>query len=167
MTIYMESCEAGSMFYGLLPDNINIYATTASNPSESSYACYWDEDVGAYLGDLYSVSWLENSDENDLTTETLAQQFETVVTNTYLSHPQQYGNISISKEVAGSFLGMGNSLVTKAETQRNSHIDAVPTAEVTYEILKHKLQSATIKTEKQRIEIEIEQLLKVIQLWYK
>ena len=28
MTLYIEACESGSMFKGLLPDNINIYATT-------------------------------------------------------------------------------------------------------------------------------------------
>ncbi|GAB6026338.1 hypothetical protein CHUAL_012541 [Chamberlinius hualienensis] len=165
MTIYMESCESGSMFDGLLPNNINIYVTTASNPYESSYACYWSNAVGAYLGDLYSVNWMENSDENDLTVETLAQQFQAIVANTDSSHPNQYGTMSISKEVVGRFLGMGPSSITKTETRHISHTDAVPTAEVTYEILKHKLQSATDEAEKQHIAKEIEQLLKNRQLF--
>jgi peptide deformylase len=37
LTFYIEACEAGSIFDGLLPANINIYATTASNPDESSW----------------------------------------------------------------------------------------------------------------------------------
>ena len=65
MVVYIEACESGSMFDGLLPENINgmnnfkaisnceivsnilvwfqVYATTASNGEESSYACYYDD----------------------------------------------------------------------------------------------------------------------------
>ncbi len=38
------------MFNTLLPKNINIYATTAANPTESSYACYYDSLRETYLG---------------------------------------------------------------------------------------------------------------------
>jgi len=31
MVIYIEACESGSMFEGILKDNINVYATTAAN----------------------------------------------------------------------------------------------------------------------------------------
>lgn len=68
MVIYMEACEAGSMFDGLLPSDINIYVTTASNPYESSYGYYCPgqyshpdvEKYGTCLGDLYSISWMED-----------------------------------------------------------------------------------------------------------
>lgn len=40
-----------------------VYATTAANPHESSYACYYDEKRDTYLGDWYSVNWMEDSDE--------------------------------------------------------------------------------------------------------
>jgi len=39
-----------------------VYATTAADPYESSYACYYDKKRGVYLGDVYSVKWMENSD---------------------------------------------------------------------------------------------------------
>ena len=39
-----------------------VYATTAANPYESSYACYYDKKRQTYLGDVYSVKWMENSD---------------------------------------------------------------------------------------------------------
>ena len=55
--------------------NINVYGTTASNPTESSYACYYDATRQAYLGDLYSVNWMEDSDVEDINSETLFQQF--------------------------------------------------------------------------------------------
>ncbi|KAJ0609584.1 putative legumain protein [Helianthus annuus] len=40
--IYVEACESGSIFEGLLPADLNIYVTTASNANESSYAAYCD-----------------------------------------------------------------------------------------------------------------------------
>lgn len=40
----------------------SVYATTAANPHESSYACYYDEKRDTYLGDWYSVNWMEDSD---------------------------------------------------------------------------------------------------------
>lgn len=39
-----------------------MYATTAANSHESSYACYYDEKRDTYLGDWYSVNWMEDSD---------------------------------------------------------------------------------------------------------
>ena len=40
-----------------------VYATTAANAKESSYACYFDEKRETYLGDVYSVKWMEDSDK--------------------------------------------------------------------------------------------------------
>mgnify|MGYP001791609351 CR=1 len=54
---------------------IAVYATTAANGHESSYACYWDEKRQTFLGDLYSVKWMENSDVANLQKETLESQY--------------------------------------------------------------------------------------------
>lgn len=43
-----------------------VYATTAANPHESSYACYYDSKLETYLGDCYSVNWMENVDSVSL-----------------------------------------------------------------------------------------------------
>lgn len=40
-----------------------VFATTAANAEESSYACYYDKKRDTYLGDWYSVNWMEDSDE--------------------------------------------------------------------------------------------------------
>jgi Peptidase C13 family len=40
MVIYLEACESGSMFQGLMDDSLKIYVTTAANAEESS----WGED---------------------------------------------------------------------------------------------------------------------------
>jgi hypothetical protein len=40
MVVYTEACESGSIFDGLLPDDANIFVTTAANGRESSWGCY-------------------------------------------------------------------------------------------------------------------------------
>lgn len=67
----MESCESGSMFEDL--NTKNVYAVSAANPSESSYAAYCGlsayvdgTDIGSCLGDLFSISWMQNSDEENI-----------------------------------------------------------------------------------------------------
>ncbi|XP_042449893.1 vacuolar-processing enzyme gamma-isozyme-like [Zingiber officinale] len=107
MVIYIEACDSGSIFEGLLPEKLNIYATTAAMATESSYATYcpWMHPAlppgySVCLGDLYSVSWLEDSDKNNMAKETLEQQYKkikerTSVNGTYNvgSHVMQYGNV--------------------------------------------------------------------------
>jgi legumain len=92
MVIYIEACESGSMLEDL-PKNINIYSTTASNAEESSYACYFDAKRQTYLGDLYSVNWMEDTDAEDITTESLFKQFQITKKNTNLSHVMEYGDL--------------------------------------------------------------------------
>ena len=40
LVFYVEACESGSIFEGLLDNELNIYATTASNAYESSWGTY-------------------------------------------------------------------------------------------------------------------------------
>ncbi|GAB2290607.1 hypothetical protein Dimus_024889 [Dionaea muscipula] len=113
MVIYVEACEAGSMFDGLLPKGLNVYVTTASNPDESSWATYYDDHYQTYLGDLYSVSWLENSDEENSQTETLEQQYKVVKLRTFDqyigSHVMQYGDVRLSGEPVSAYMGMNHN----------------------------------------------------------
>lgn len=110
MVFYMEACESGSMFEKL-PTDLNVYVTTASNPSESSYACYYDSSLQTYLGDCYSVNWMENT-ENVSSSETLEEQYESVKKLTTQSHVMQYGQLSIDKENISEFLQNNGSFVS-------------------------------------------------------
>ena len=85
LVFYLEACESGSMFTKL-DKNINIYATTAANGQESSWAQYCSPNdvvngkhINSCLGDEYSVVWMEDSDAYDLTTRTLDQQFQQIL----------------------------------------------------------------------------------------
>jgi len=89
LVFYLESCESGSMFANLIPKGMSVYAVTASAPAEPSYATYYDSKRGTYLGDLFSVAYLEDSDSAS-GTETLAQQFVSVKKKTNQSTAEQY-----------------------------------------------------------------------------
>jgi legumain len=87
LVFYLEACESGSIFEGLLPANISVYATTASNANESSWATYCPggregeappPEFMTCLGDLYSVSWMEDSDAHNLRNESFELQYDNV-----------------------------------------------------------------------------------------
>ena len=108
LVIYMEACESGSMFFNQTVNNLTladmrIYTTTAANPEEPSYACYYDDIRQVYLGDVYSVNFLENSDVANMTSETLHAQFEIVRNETNTSHVSEYGDKSISSDLLKRF----------------------------------------------------------------
>merc|ERR1712212_470607 len=84
---------------------INIYATTASNATTSSYACYYDDKLKTFLGDVYSVKWMEDSDKEDLNKETLEKQYKIVKRETNTSMVCQFGDLSISKMKVADFQG--------------------------------------------------------------
>ncbi|KAG6515796.1 hypothetical protein ZIOFF_026226 [Zingiber officinale] len=70
LIIYVEACESGSIFEGLMPEDLNVYVTTASNAVESSWGTYCPgmdppppPEYMTCLGDLYNVAWMENKFE--------------------------------------------------------------------------------------------------------
>ncbi|KAL7150818.1 hypothetical protein ABFS83_05G138900 [Erythranthe nasuta] len=120
LVFYLEACESGSIFEGLLPEGLNIYATTASNAEESSWGTYCPGDnpspppeYETCLGDLYSVAWMEDSDVHNLRTETLRQQYQLVKQRTanqnsyHGSHVMQFGDLKLS--VDNLFMYMGTN----------------------------------------------------------
>ena len=55
------------MFEGIIPQDLNIYVTTAANAVENSYGTYCPgtnppppAEYTTCLGDVYSVSWMED-----------------------------------------------------------------------------------------------------------
>ncbi|OWM63444.1 hypothetical protein CDL15_Pgr022189 [Punica granatum] len=118
MVFYLEACESGSIFEGLLPEGLNIYATTAANAEESSWGTYCPGETPGpppeyetCLADLYSVAWMEDSDAHNMQRETLHQQYELVKRRTandnsaYGSHVMQYGDIRLSMENLYLYIG--------------------------------------------------------------
>ncbi|XP_074341031.1 legumain-like [Apium graveolens] len=132
MVIYVEACDSGSIFEGLLPDNMNIYVQTASNATEDSYGAYCPKDFGTLpfkdhpppreyrtcLGDLFSVSWMEDSETHNLKHESIEQQYQKVKTRTSgASHVMEYGTKEIHEEKVYLYQGFNPSFKSNlAET---------------------------------------------------
>ena len=88
MVIYIEACESGSMF-PLLADDGKTYAMTASNSELSSWAANCGplataegHNIGACLGDVFSLNWMANAEANDMFGYDLESQYDKIVSNT-------------------------------------------------------------------------------------
>nr|KAI8769782.1 legumain [Biomphalaria glabrata] len=159
LLFYVEACESGSIFNKLLPDNINVFATTAANPTESSWGCYWDSKRNAYLGDTYSVNWMEDTDVAVLTKETIEQQYEKVKAKTNQSHVMQYGALSIDAFTLDKFFGNNQEPIRLPEkTERTIPTDQVPSELVVLKTLENRLAAAADSLERSRLEEKLNQL---------
>lgn len=166
LVFYVEACESGSMFDKILPEDLEIFAVTAANPSESSYACYYDDERRAYLGDVFSVVWMEDSDEEILTIETLQQQFELVRERTNTSHVQEYGELDMGPMHVSEFLGSRPSEPKSARfyTEKSSPgMDAVPSQHVPVAVLERKIEATDDPKEKRNLEHQLHIMLKLRQ----
>jgi len=141
LVFYLEACESGSMFEKVLPQNINIYALTAANSHESSWGCYCgtSEELSTCLGDLFSVNWLEDSDKENLHTETLEKQFELVKKKTDKSHVMKYGTLNITGEPVADFQGEDDT--PTVETGNGAHhYESWPSRDIPLKSLEAKLK---------------------------
>ncbi|PRD21090.1 UNVERIFIED_CONTAM: Lgmn [Trichonephila clavipes] len=127
--------ESGLMFENILPNIINVNATTAANSEESSYG-YFDGKRDTYLGDLYSVHWMKDSDQEVLTTETLQNQFKVVKKKTTESHVQEFGDTSIAQLHVSEFQ---ERIYSKPDFVPKVEKDSVFSRDVHIEIVKRKL----------------------------
>uniref|UniRef100_A0A3Q7HN40 Legumain prodomain domain-containing protein n=1 Tax=Solanum lycopersicum TaxID=4081 RepID=A0A3Q7HN40_SOLLC len=141
LVFYLEACESGSMFDGLLPEGLDIYVMTASEPNEDSWATYCGEGTpeepclvqcsppefqGVCLGDLYSISWMEDSDIQDRTADSVQGQYSrwkirfmffilrpkvanrtaaNITHGSYGSHVTEYGDIVVSFDSLAAYMG--------------------------------------------------------------
>jgi len=161
LVFYVEACESGSMFDNLLTDDLNIFAVTAADPYESSYACYYDSTRQAYLGDVFSVMWMEDSEKENLLRETLHHQFEIVRTETNTSHVEEYGDLDVGSMHVSDFLGFQISRNSNSFTaELPSVTDSVPSHHVPVAILERKLEAAVDPKEKQEIKFQLHRIMK-------
>ncbi|KAI6672114.1 hypothetical protein NL676_006999 [Syzygium grande] len=151
MLIYIEACEAGSIFQGLLPNDIGIYATTASNAEENSWAYYCpghpggaDRKYDTCLGDLYSIAWMEDSEAHDLGKETLQEQYLVVKKRTNLSHVMQYGNTLLSKAFLSTYMGLYSKEVSSISLDELSFSNslAIPQRDADLVFFQRQVQKA-------------------------
>ncbi|XGW02894.1 hypothetical protein V3C99_014712 [Haemonchus contortus] len=128
LVFYLAACESGSMFKDLLGKKLNVYAVTSADEDDLEFATYCEDELLELpcLGDEFSVNWMEDSDKQDISIETLDEQFEVAKGLTYQSEVSHYGNLSIADEPVGWFHGFRKDTsntgknITQSTYQRSS-----------------------------------------------
>merc|ERR1719238_1725896 len=117
------------MFQGMTTPN--VYALSAANAKESSWGTYCGSDamvdgksIGSCLGDLFSVNWMEDSDAEDVTSETLQQQADIVTTKTDKSKVMQWGDLSFQTDKVSEFQGDKSTEGSNTETKPAGSVSA-------------------------------------------
>jgi len=167
MVFYVEACESGSMFKNLLPSNMNVFATTASNATTSSFACYFDEKRKTFLADVYSIKWMQDTDKNNIEQETLEQQYRVVKKETNTSTVCEFGDLSMGKMTVGTFQGTKpTSQVSEGDgghpvppNWKSCGASAVSGPQVPLTILQKKIEMAASEEEAELAREELQQLL--------
>ena len=126
LVFYMEACNSGSMWEGLLGTDMNVYVTTAANPTEPSWGTYCPPQdmvdgvaINSCLGDLYSVNWMEDSDTKAGQAERLGDQFLKVRAETNKSHCLEYGTQDFKwTDHAHDYQGQGAAVAAAQEEEQ-------------------------------------------------
>lgn len=103
MIIYVEACESGSLFDGFLSNDGPVYAVTAANSSNPSYAtfCPYNSDIinGAHLGtclsDAFANEWMSDTELYSSYKNydwSLRDQWTNIEHKIKRSYPQVFGN---------------------------------------------------------------------------
>nr|ATU82737.1 secreted C13 protease-like protein [Pristhesancus plagipennis] len=163
MILYIEACYSGSMFDNLLDDDLNIFVTTAADPHESSYACYYDDTRNTYLGDVFSVVWMEDMSKESPAVNDLHHQFERVRTRTNTSHVEEYGDLDIGttklKDVVG--LQMRKELAANGyDVKQVPILDSHDNIHVPVQILKNQLEKYKEPKKRQELKLQMRALEK-------
>ncbi|KAH0451592.1 hypothetical protein IEQ34_018891 [Dendrobium chrysotoxum] len=151
LVIYLEACESGSIFEGLLPEDISIYATTTSNAVEHSWGTYClggspspPSEYLTCLGDLYSISWMKDRYIRECTylpskiccrgfpnmSSILKINTRTLADNTYNhgSHVMQYGELGINEEKNFLYIGLNPTNDNSIFIEEDNSLPFTPSA---------------------------------------
>lgn len=146
LVMYLESCESGSMFT-TLPNNVYIYATTAANSEESSWAYYCPPHdyingvpLNTCLGDEYSIHWLQDDDRQSSLSESLEAQFLRIRHETIRSHVMHYGDKRLIRDPISCFLGNNSDSDSSSnwEIDIQKSISSVPSYDIPFHLLYYR-----------------------------
>ncbi|CAG2109585.1 unnamed protein product [Medioppia subpectinata] len=137
LVFYLEACESGSMFYKLLPDNINAYAVTATKPDQDGYFYYDDDTYDTCLGTYFAAMWFDDWRHNDPKVETFDQEFAYFTKHRSKKLPQSTSNSVLM----------------------NKNIKYIKSREAAVHLLQQKINRSNGVSEKLRYTEELETLL--------
>jgi len=164
MVIYIEACYSGTMFDHVLPEGHNVWAITAANTHESSYAAFYDRRRRTFLADEFSANFMKDTESHNPSLESLYEQFSNIKSKTHNSHVMMYGDRDMGDMKVADFQGNGPhaaySMIEPSKTALPSMSDAVPSYDVPYMILYNQLKDANTTEERLQLLHEMEAELK-------
>ncbi|VVC37944.1 Peptidase C13, legumain [Cinara cedri] len=165
MLLYIEACESGSMFDGILNDETKIFAVTAAGPRENSWGCYCEEESGPYktcLGDSFSVSWMEDLDatlsDPSEKKKTVFNKFQTIRTKVTDSNVMAYGDFCAGHEKLSTYIGFPKTRSTLSAEPTTTEKISMSSRDVEEKHIKYQLaHNQLTKQEKEEIRKELRQ----------
>jgi len=127
MLFYIEACYSGSLFEGILADDLQVYALTAANSTQESYAVTYDYKRKTFLCDEWSAAWMADADYNDMKAKTIEQQYQLSVDKTKYSNPKQYGDLKVSILPVSAFFGPLGVMLPRLLGKRSEELEPEPT----------------------------------------
>merc|ERR1712031_129628 len=98
---------------------------------ESSWGSYCGSEavvngksIGSCLGDLFSVSWMEDADAEDTTKESLQDAFGIIKTATSRSEVMQWGDTTFTDDKVSEFIGNLDLMSASASEEPTGLVDA-------------------------------------------
>jgi len=105
LLFYIEACYSGSLFEDHLEDDLQVYAVTAANSTQESYATTYDSNRKIFISDEWSTAWMADADYNDIRETTVLEQYQLSVAKTKYSNPMKYGDPKLSTLPLSDFMG--------------------------------------------------------------
>merc|ERR1711998_437835 len=116
--------------------------------------------INSCLGDLFSVSWMEDSDAADLTGETLDAQFSVVKTKTSKSEVMQWGDLTFKSDMVSEFQSGPSSEQMNQQATEDPGRSAISARQVDLAQAYHNYAHATTSQERLAAGAELQQVLK-------
>jgi len=170
LVFYLDTCYSGSMFEGLAVPG--VYAVSASNSTEFSYTLYCPgppghdsgnivdgRPLGTCLGDVFSMGWMEDSEANDSTKETLDEQLAVVKRATTKSHVMQFGDRRFVNDTISEYFGNGSRVLKAPQWTQPVPTSLVPVHQLDLHMLRTAYDRATSHKERQARWQELQQEL--------
>ncbi|KAG8296251.1 hypothetical protein J6590_060920 [Homalodisca vitripennis] len=165
LVFYMDACHSGSMFANILPEDINLFATTSADPNNYAYSTYCDiPGMFVCLAGEFGSAWMEDVDYEDhvkpgLRTETLEKQFTKISKTMKKSRPCEYGDLSLGFDHVTDFLGgINNTGYLDDYTPRVNSKASISQRDVALAMLNRRIDEALnievkMKLERKRLDL--------------
>ncbi|BES91182.1 legumain [Nesidiocoris tenuis] len=167
MAIFVEACDAGSMFDSIIDDDNNVFALTAAAPDEFSFVHSFDKDLETYVSDSFSAAWMElvekmltETGSLDMTLFNLYKAVRSAVTD---SHVMIYGDFHLGFDSMATFFGSNGGIpISKPkntvliESLKKSDVEKVSSQDVPLHLLQKKLKESSNDEEKKSLQKQID-----------